>query len=117
MKNTLLLFLFSLFIALGAQAQMTASSGNGLSQLNRANKQKTALKIYPNPASNYIGLQGDDDDVYELRVISLVGKEVLRYTAVKGKKYSIMDISNGMYLVQMLDINKKIITTKRLHKR
>jgi len=117
MKNALLLFLFSFFFAIGAHAQLTVSMGDGLSQIEQGKKQKTALKIFPNPASNYIALQGDDHDVYEIRIISIVGKEVMKYQAVKDKKYSIMDLSNGMYLVQMLDISKKIITTKRLHKR
>ncbi|MEM9824424.1 MAG: T9SS type A sorting domain-containing protein [Bacteroidota bacterium] len=117
MKNTLLLFFFLFFLGFGAQAQLTASMGNGLSQTKQDDKQQTALKIFPNPASNFIALQGNDEDVYEIRIISLIGKEVLKYQAVKDKKYSIMNLSNGMYLVQMLDIDKKIITTKRLHKR
>ena len=117
MKNTLLLLFFSFFIAIGAAAQITADAGNELSQLPRATKQKTAVKIFPNPASNFIALQGEDHDIFEIRVISLVGKEVLKFEVVKGKKYSIMEIPNGMYLVQMLDLNKKIITTQRLHKR
>ncbi|MEM8909165.1 MAG: T9SS type A sorting domain-containing protein, partial [Bacteroidota bacterium] len=117
MKNTLLLFLFSFFIALGSQAQMTADNDSRVSQLPKTSKRKASVKIFPNPASDFIALQGEDHDVYEIRVISLVGKEVLKYEVMKGKKYSIMDIANGMYLVQMLDVNKKIITTQRLHKR
>lgn len=117
MKNTLLLIFFSFFLAIGVSAQITTDTGSRLSQVSKANKQKVTVKVFPNPASDYIGLRGEDDDVFEIRVISLVGKEVLKYIAVKGKKYSIMTLPKGMYLIQMVDINKKVITTQRLHKR
>ncbi len=115
MKNTLLLFFLTFFLTLGAQAQSSFDSGNALAQLNQ-NGRKTALKIYPNPATDFIGLN-NDSQVSEIKVLNLVGKQVKHFFVSKGEKYPVMDIRNGMYLVQLIDDSGKIMTTQRLQKR
>ena len=115
MKNTLLLFFLSFFLTLGVQAQSSFDLGNATAQLNQ-NGKKTVLKIYPNPATNYIGLN-NDTKVSEIKILNLVGKEVKHFYVSKGEKYPVMDIRNGMYLVQLINDSGKIMTTQRLQKR
>lgn len=115
MKNTLLLIFFSIFITLGAAAQSSADAGSALAQLDQQG-QKVALKIYPNPATDYIGLN-NDSQVAEINILNLVGRQVKHFYVMKGEKYSVMDMSNGMYLVQLISSSGKIITTQRLQKR
>lgn len=115
MKNTLLLFFLSFFLTLGAQAQSSFDSGSAMAQLNQ-NGKKTVLKIYPNPATDYIGLN-NDTKVSEIKILNLVGKEVKHFHVLKGEKYPVMDIRNGMYLVQLINESGNIMTTQRLQKR
>lgn len=115
MKNALLLFFLSFFLTLGLQAQSAFDAGTALSQLDQ-NGKKAVLKIYPNPATDFIGLS-NDTKVSEIKILNLVGKLVKRFHVMKGEKYPVMDIRNGMYLVQLIDDDGKIITTQRLQKR
>lgn len=45
-----------------------------------------------------------------------MGREAKSFEVEKGMKYDVADLKTGMYLVQIVDMNNKIITTQRLNK-
>jgi len=74
------------------------------------------IKIFPNPATEYIELT-ENDKVAKVVVFNLVGKELKRFDAGNGQRYSIGDLPKGLYLVQLLDKNSKTLVTQRVSKR
>jgi len=79
--------------------------------------QKAKIKIYPNPASDYIQLNVVSN-VNKIKVLNMVGKTIKRFEVLlESEKYNISDMPKGLYLVQLLDSDDKVISTKRLNKR
>jgi len=78
---------------------------------------KAKIAIYPNPATDYIQIN-NVKNLKEVHIFNVVGNEVKTFNSAKaGQKLNISNISSGMYLVQLIDSNNKIIATKRLSKR
>lgn len=78
---------------------------------------KPDLSVFPNPATEYISVQDNNDVVGRLYVISLSGRRVKEFEFTKGEHYSVADLPKGMYLVQIIDRNEHILTTQKMHKR
>jgi hypothetical protein len=101
MKFFLLAFAFVLSsVALGAQSSS-----------------RPDLSVFPNPATDYISVEDHTDMVGEISVISMAGRKVKVFTFNKGEQYYVSDLPKGMYLVQLIDKNKRIIITEKLEKR
>jgi Secretion system C-terminal sorting domain len=81
------------------------------------NVSKPDLSVFPNPAADYICVQDNNDLVGHLAVVSMTGRRVKEFEFSKGEHYSIVDLPKGMYLVQILDRNKQVLTTQKLNKR
>lgn len=113
MKQTLLLsFFFLLSLSLSAQTNFWRLSATQPA----ATSIKVELKIFPNPATDHISLT-QQAGVKSIRVFNLVGKQMKAFPAAfAGEKYYIGDLPQGIYLVQMLGKDEKIITTQRLQK-
>ncbi len=108
MKQTLRFISFSFLIALFAF------------QANAApwpQPKVTKVKIYPNPATEFISID-NAQDVKELYILNLVGRKLKVIENIEENvHYDISDLPNGMYLVQIINHKNKIITTQRLSKR
>ncbi|MCW5922838.1 MAG: T9SS type A sorting domain-containing protein [Saprospiraceae bacterium] len=101
MKKILLLFAFVLVgVALRAQSNS-----------------RPDLSIYPNPVTEFISVQDKNDVVGFLVVYNLVGKKVKEFEFAKGEQYSVAELPKGMYLVQILDRNRRNLTTQKIEKR
>jgi hypothetical protein len=101
MKFLLLVFAFVLSsVALGAQ-----------------NQSRPDLSVFPNPATEFISVEDHSDLVGEISVISMAGRKVKMFTYTKGEQYYVSDLPKGMYLVQLIDKSKRILTTQKLEKR
>lgn len=119
MKRTLLATIFSLF-TLFAFAQSNPDGSEGYD----TNPQETYLQettptisIYPNPATNYISIN-KDEDIKTIAVFNLVGRKLKSFDNIqKNEQYDVSNLPNGMYLIQVKDTSNKIITTQRISKR
>jgi Secretion system C-terminal sorting domain len=119
MKRTLLLTLMLCFLSLGAIWSQTASSNSPIAAVlsNRSSTQNPKIKVYPNPATEYIKLS-QIVDVRKIKILSLIGSPIKFYDVIDTEeKYDVSDLPNGLYLVQLLDSSNKVITTQRLNKR
>jgi len=100
MRRILHIFLFSfLLFVLPATQVMGQSSEAATIKL----ASKSVLKIFPNPNA--------------IIIYNLVGRKIKKFIAEKGKSYPITDLPKGMYLIQLVDTNDKVITTQRMSKR
>jgi len=50
-------------------------------------------------------------------VYNLVGRKIKEFKVEKGKSYSITELPKGMYLIQFVGVDGKVLTTQRLSKR
>lgn len=113
MKQTLL-SLFFLLSCLLAFSQTSFSSR--LSPKKPGETEKIDIKIYPNPATDYIGIT-NPESVVKLMVFSIVGRQVAAFETAEGDKFFVGELPRGMYLVQMLGAKGEILATQRLNKR
>jgi len=116
MKQTLLFVFFVFFTAISA----TQSKSGGINIWGlQPNPIVTQVKItiYPNPATNFISIN-TDDQVKQINIFNLIGHKVKTISnVVKNQQYDITDLPNGMYLVQVVDTRNKVMTTQRISKR
>ena len=78
---------------------------------------KTDLSIYPIPTAEYISVRDNNEVVGYLAVYNIVGRKLKEFEYIKGDQYSLLDLPKGMYLVQIQDHNRQIITTQKVDKR
>ena len=75
------------------------------------------ITAYPNPATDYFELS-NSQDINQIIVYSLLGKKVMTFTEVfDGKKYNIVDLPNGLYLISLINNDDGVVRTLRLSKR
>jgi len=66
------------------------------------------IAMYPNPASSFITISGNEVTVDEVRIYSVIGKEVLR-TNLTNNQVDISALSSGMYLVNLIGDNMNVV--------
>lgn len=74
------------------------------------------VKIYPNPAFNFIGLN-NISGIGSIIIYNLVGRKMKKFIPEQGERYDITDLPRGMYLVQLLGEDGKVVTTQRMSKK
>jgi hypothetical protein len=72
--------------------------------------------VFPNPVYDQMSLK-NDTQVASIVILNLTGRKVLTFKTAPGRKYDVADLSSGLYLVQFLNANSKVIVTQRMHKR
>jgi Secretion system C-terminal sorting domain len=87
---------------------------NGIMPVTETDKNK--LRIYPNPVSDYLTITRNTF-VKQLWVSNILGKRVRTFDTTLGNKYDISDLPDGIYLVSMVDANRKVVKTVRISKR
>ncbi len=95
----------------------SSSSSNNNSSSNAYSVSKTAIMVYPNPATEFIGVKDNDERVGEIILFSITGRKVRNFDVVKDEKYYVGDIADGMYLIQIIGKDGRIVTTQRLNKK
>lgn len=74
-----------------------------------------ALKIYPNPASDYFRLT-ETQEIQQLIVYNVLGRQVKIFDVSSDQNYDISNLPNGVYLVGMIDRDQERVKTIRLQK-
>lgn len=77
---------------------------------------KEKLRVFPNPATNYIELS-NNYIVDRMVIYNLLGREVRNFEVINGSQYEVADLPNGMYLVSLINEQEGILKTFRLNKR
>ena len=132
-QNLLLLFLtFSFYLSAQVTPHFTTSERtettfpteeNAVSEgftysqeSNTSSIAKVDIKIYPNPATNYISLS-NEEQVEKLVIYNIVGRRVKLFNTNYSNQYDVVDLPTGMYLVRLIGANEKTIKTVRLSKK
>lgn len=73
------------------------------------------FKVYPNPATTFVNINGDG--IKQIIFYNLNGQKVKNFiTPTRNNRIDISNLSSGMYLIHITDINNNL-TTKKLIKR
>lgn len=73
------------------------------------------ISIFPNPTTNFFSLK-NGSDVEMVIVYNVFGSKVKTFQGSEHSRYNVMDLPNGLYLVQFVDDSQGIIATRRLSK-
>ena len=107
----IILYTFLFFISFAASAQSAQST----SEVPSFRFHKPSFKVFPNPATEYFQLKDESETVSRINVYNIVGKKIKTFEVDVEKKYYVDRLPKGMYLVQLLGQNNKIIATQRLN--
>ena len=65
----------------------------------------------------YAEVKMNEDAVKNIYVFNALGRKMKTFDVVRGEKYEISDLPNGLYFVQLVGRTNKILTTQRLTKK
>lgn len=108
MKDFILTFVFALFLAVG----FTQTAPKQYAQ-----NTPIKVQIYPNPTTSFFRIEGDNNQVATICLYNLIGKRMKTFNPKKEHDFPVDELPNGLYLVQMIDSNGRVIATNRLTKR
>ncbi len=83
----------------------------------QAQTSRPNLSVYPNPTTEYIAVQDNNETVNKVLVFNLLGRKVKEFEYVKDDHFYVADLAKGMYLVQLVDHNNRTLTTQKVEKR
>lgn len=118
--------MFRYFYTIFAIILLTASVmlGQSMSRYEKGNPDQrnaevtlsqSTFSIYPNPATSYFSIQSNDK-VASVEVYNLAGKLLIRWEGNESNHYQINELKNGLYLIRLLDKNKKVLKVNRMNK-
>tara|TARA_B100000963_G_scaffold76985_1_gene64996 strand:- start:1265 stop:3181 length:1917 start_codon:yes stop_codon:yes gene_type:complete len=73
---------------------------------------KQSLNIYPNPTSGVVYLSQENDDLTQVKVYTIFGKEIYSNNLLNNLKIDFSSKSNGVYFIEFCNNEEKI--TERL---
>ncbi len=82
-------------------------SGVGLTEQNRSD-----LRIYPNPVSNYLYVDYEGS-LTDISIIDLTGRTVLQEKSLSKSRIDVSGLPKGIYILSILR-NNQIMTTKKV---
>jgi hypothetical protein len=106
MKKNILSIALILFTSLMLSAQVE----------KRNDLVRPTISVYPNPATEFISVN-HEESVKNIYVFNLVGRKMKNFEVEKGERYEIGDLPNGLYVIQLIGKDSKVLTTQRLTKK
>ncbi|MFK7932082.1 MAG: T9SS type A sorting domain-containing protein [Saprospiraceae bacterium] len=73
------------------------------------------IRVFPNPTTEYIQMDYTEG-VDELVVYNLVGQPVRRFAVQNGVRYDVGDLTDGIYLLSLVNYERGIVKTLRVSK-
>lgn len=75
----------------------------------------SALRVFPNPMTDYFQLEGNDaNDVQQLVVYNLIGRQVRSFDATVANQFDMSGLPGGIYLLGMVGDEGDIVKTVRI---
>lgn len=103
MKKNILVCLFSLlFLQAFSQAEKKSDF--------------VSVSVFPNPATEFITVN-NEEAVKTIHIFNFTGRKMKNFEVVKGDRYEVADLPNGLYFVQLIGRNNKVLATQRLTKK
>jgi spore coat protein CotH len=71
----------------------------------------TFISVFPNPASNHVEIEADDNSEHELIVVNAMGQLMHKEKFMGQAHINVRGLPAGLYFVQCGDTNKKLMVT------
>jgi DNA-binding beta-propeller fold protein YncE len=75
-----------------------------------------AVSVFPNPTTEFITVT-NEEAVKNIQIFNFTGRKMKNFDVVKGERYDVADLPNGLYFVQLIGRNNKVLATQRLTKK
>jgi len=82
-------------------------SAGDFSSVNEWNGEKT-IEVYPNPASDFISFNIENNDTYQLKLFDATGKTIYSRPIKKGDAVMLNGLESGIYFYQLIKDQHKI---------
>jgi hypothetical protein len=76
-----------------------------------------AIKIYPNPTSNFLYAEQKDQHQLTINIVDINGRVVLENKINSGGQIDISNFSKGIYIIQVQDLETKKKNTYKIIKK
>jgi hypothetical protein len=71
------------------------------------------VKVYPNPANDFINIESNDTEISEVALYDILGKQLLSQNELANNRLDISNLTKGVYFMKISangnSITKKII--------
>ncbi len=71
--------------------------------------------IFPNPAITWFSI-GDTPGAHRVEMFNIIGKQVAQFPYQPSGRYDIAQLPGGMYLVRVVDLQGRVLSSKRMSK-
>ena len=95
---------------------MTVGFSQTAKKASRTNHVVT-VQVFPNPTTSFFNIEDRNNQIATIYLYNLIGKRMKTFFPKKEADFLVDDLSNGLYLVQMIDSDGIIVATSRLTKR
>ena len=90
---------------------------SNLSSVSSVEEDNVALKILPNPASNYFTINSEAS-IGRVEMYNVIGSKIRTFDSRETASFGISDLHPGIYLVRIYnEANNRVLSTLRLKKR
>ena len=72
------------------------------------------LNVYPNPACNYVIVEGED--IQQVEIFDMMGRLLMSHNMEESSMIDISNLTNGMYLLRTIDVNNNMSMQKIIKK-
>ena len=72
--------------------------------------EKKDTNIYPNPANNYVIVDGDD--IQEVEIFDMMGRKLISHNVENSSMIDISGLASGIYLFRTIDVDNNISMQK-----
>lgn len=115
MKHLLPLIFLLLFIV-PLTSQTASSTRTSWNDYGVGRDRPINIEVFPNPATTHISLT-DVEGVNKVVLYNLVGRKMREFEDIgRDVRHYVGDLPRGMYLVQILGNDNRILTTRRISK-
>jgi len=76
-------------------------------------KASNNVKVYPNPASNWLYVSDKDNTIKKVMIKDIAGKNILKINDFKNKRQiDISALEKGIYFIEMISNDNKLLIKK-----
>ncbi len=76
--------------------------------------EKKNSHVYPNPATNYIIVDGED--IQEVEIFDMMGRRLISHNTETSSMIDVSNLTNGIYLIRITDVDNNISMQKIIKK-
>lgn len=80
------------------------------------NQQDMDVQVFPNPFTSYLSINAPES-VTRFFVYNTIGTKMKSFSFEVNQRYYVGDLPRGIYLIQFLTSENKILTTRRVSKK